>query len=346
MTKPAVAEPTLTDEQRKALAYVIAGVLCGKPVVALAGSAGTGKTTILKELVAQLTKRHGIEVIVAATTHKAARVLWSKGVIACTSHSATQRPIFKPPYDTLGELFDVLHLGVKADPPEVLNKLIAEYGRKKFRAACEAAQESGIYAGFRALGIYDSSEYVTGYAARFPREGVLIIDEASMLGSEDLDKAKSVFERIILVGDENQLPPVQSSPVFWEVKDRIALTQIHRQAAGSQPLKIAQMLLAGGNKIAFNSSAPIDSELCDKGVPVIVWRNVTRERLTHQIREKLGFRSKQPQVGEVLVCRNSMDRVAKSRGLINNSMWTVVEVNGRRFDLMGEDEIVVHWHSL
>jgi exodeoxyribonuclease-5 len=139
--------------------------------------------------------------------------------------------------------------------------------------------------------------------------------------------AKKVFQFIILIGDEYQLPPVTGEPVFWQVQTRFALTHIHRQAAGSQPLQLAEKLRKK-ESIECGPVEVIDEELCRAGMPVIVWRNKTRVELTETIRRKLGFDQLPPQAGEMLICRNGSDRAAKSRGLFNNSIWKVVAADG------------------
>ena len=63
-------------------------------------------------------------------------------------------------------------------------------------------------------------------------QGTLIIDEASMLSSESLDWLKTRYPKytFILVGDWNQLPPVEGTPIREDQIDReIHLTGQHRQ---------------------------------------------------------------------------------------------------------------------
>lgn len=69
----------LTDEQNAAMATLAA---LRKPIQTLGGLAGTGKTTVIRELVQRLSKPK-----VCAYTGKAAQVLRKKGVDASTIHS-------------------------------------------------------------------------------------------------------------------------------------------------------------------------------------------------------------------------------------------------------------------
>lgn len=81
---PASSRAPLTDEQRAA---VEALVTAGDDVVTLGGYAGTGKTTVIAEVVSRLPS-----FAVCAPTGKAANVLRRKGVPASTIHSLIYRP--------------------------------------------------------------------------------------------------------------------------------------------------------------------------------------------------------------------------------------------------------------
>jgi exodeoxyribonuclease V len=339
----------LSGEQQDAIDYVVTQIHSGAKLVALSGPAGSGKTTLIKELI----KRFD-QVIVAAMTNKAAFVLRTKGIPdAVTMHQASMKPKFKPPMDRLGEFFDQVpefdEAEVSADGkrdyyiqyPWTLKQ---EFGQEKLKEAYDAAQTSGVYSGFRILGIKDIFKYIESWQPREYAPGVLIIDEASMLGDIDLKTVQNVFDQVILIGDENQLPPVQGEPIFWQVENRVSLQHIHRQAEGSQPLQIATALRTGG-RVSVDPLENVNVELSRKGYPVIVWKNKTRVTVTERIRERLGYAGMQPQVGEVLICRNAQDKVGKARGLINNSLWRVVEASKNRLDLVNDQgEVVKHVH--
>ncbi|HEY9678622.1 MAG TPA: AAA family ATPase [Drouetiella sp.] len=355
----------LSDEQRRAIAGVIRSLSVG--LVALAGPAGSGKTTVIKELVRQLDEIYGYDVTVCAPTNKAAHVLKSKGIWdATTLHAACLSPKFKPPLDKLANFLDQVHspngphdiekpgelckfcyLSIDQDnrwnecsnnPPEIdyPKALVAEYGREKLDEALSKSKHS-VTSGLRFMGIKDVFKYVESWLPRGKAgvNEVLIIDEASMVGEFDLQTAQKVFDIIILVGDEAQLPPVKGEPSFWKVPNRFELTEIHRQATGSQPLDIA-IKIRNGQKVVPTPVQAIDLELSSKGIPVIVWKNKTRIDITNEIRKKLGYANMPPQVGETLICKGG-DRMAKARGLINNSLWTVKEADDFVCTLEGAD---------
>lgn len=77
----------LTTEQEGALRVLIGRILAGKRVLVLAGAAGTGKTTLVRELIARLFES-GWNVDLAAPTGKAAvRLTEVTGMAASTIHS-------------------------------------------------------------------------------------------------------------------------------------------------------------------------------------------------------------------------------------------------------------------
>ena len=352
-------EIQLTDEQQAAIDFVKENLVFG--TVAIAGPAGSGKTTLIKKLIEELS----LPVTVSAMTNKARHVLIQKGILeALTLHQACLKPKFRPPLDRLDKYLneckrcknsfgaDVCYCdcscnGVTDGPGGLktvmtsctIHGIEARYIAPQLgvttslmREAWDVNKTSGIYSAFRLLGIKDVFKYIEAWVASEPKEGILIIDEASMLGSVELELAKKVFKFIILIGDEYQLPPVSGEPVFWQVPTRFSLTHIHRQAAGSQPLQLAEKLRRK-ESIECGPVEIIDADLCRAGMPVIVWRNKTRVELTATIRKKIGYDGLPPQVGEMLICRNGSDKAAKSRGLFNNSIWKVTWSQGFRCHL-------------
>lgn len=316
----------LTKEQEDVIEFALKNLQGLDCLLAIGGPAGSGKTTLIKKLVADL-QELGQIVVVCAATNKAALVLRNKGIQATSLHQACMRPIFKPP---LNALSDCLYQAIRESDDtkiKISKELLAQYSLDDLLKGFQKTRDSGIYTALRFLGITDSFKYLDGWSAAAETAGVLIIDEASMVGETELKLARQVFRKVILVGDSFQLPPVSSKPVFWEITLRKELTTIHRQAKGSQPLELATKIRVG-EPVTPSPIEAVDLALAKDGMPVICWKNQTRVALTTQIRSKLGYANKGPQPGESLICRNGSDRNAKDRGLINNTIWKVVESNG------------------
>jgi alkylated DNA repair dioxygenase AlkB/predicted NAD-dependent protein-ADP-ribosyltransferase YbiA (DUF1768 family) len=88
------------------------------------------------------------------------------------------------------------------------------------------------------------NEWVPGPRNKMPSNGVLIVDESSMINDEDYrlltNLAKSKNSSIIFMGDPAQLPPVSSNEIskamqFSTPEEGIELTQVMRQQ-GDNPL--------------------------------------------------------------------------------------------------------------
>ena len=150
-----------------------------------------------------------------------------------------------------------------------------EYGTTLLYEAFDKVRVTGVCSALRHLGIRDMFKYLESWEAKEPCEGVLIIDEASMVGKVEYQNARKVYERIILVGDEFQLAPVGSDAIFWEVSNRVSLKAIHRQAEGSQPLMLATNI-RNKNPVHAKPIEEVDIEASRVGMPVICWTNKTR----------------------------------------------------------------------
>lgn len=308
----------LTTEQNKAVTYIVDNL--DKGIVALDGPAGSGKTTILKN-VYELLEEEGYDVTVAASTNKAAKVLQSKGLPkAKTVHSACLTPVFFPP---LSEISNYL-TGEESD------ELDKRYTPEQLKAAKEIYAEDGIYAAFRSLGIDDAFNYLSHWeeVGRQSDKSAIVIDEASMIGEKTMRLVSNCFDKIILCGDGNQLQPIDDLPVFWNTRNRFTLTEIHRQNSDAEPLMLAQKVLKGEklNCMAMATKKPI-LPLSANGVPIICWTNKKRMSLVSKLRTFLDIHSDMPEEGEIIISRNSQDKKLAGMGLINNTYWEVHSVN-------------------
>lgn len=312
----------LSLQQNDAIETIMLALQQKPIVIALSGPAGSGKTTMIQEL----NRRLEDKAVVTAMTNKAVDVLRQKNLVnTVTAYKACLTPVFAEPGNTLMSYVNM------DDPidPDIEYELCQHFEIAKLEIARTVTQKSGLHAGMRTLGISDFFEkYFLEWGARKESDDVLIIDEASMLGEKLLSTIRKCFSRIILVGDEFQLPPVSDAPVFWNdkiVQTRVRLTEVHRQEEQSQPLILSQQLKAG-NEINLKPVHGIDLDLLQSNCPVIVWRNKVRVELTKRIRQKLGHLGSSPQPGEPIVCREN--HTIGDIEFVNNSMWTVESTDG------------------
>lgn len=122
--------------------------------------------------------------------------------------------------------------------------------------------------------------------------------------------------KVLVTGDPAQLPPVGGTTFFRA--PAYTLTEIHRQAAGSQPLTLATAIRQG-ERIA---SEPFDIDAAVEADVVIASMNRTRRELNHMIRRARGISDKDPVVGDrVVALRNDY-----KRGVFNGELFTIEAV--------------------
>lgn len=190
----------------------------------------------------------------------------------------------------------------------------------------------------------DGQPVFSGDREAIPRNGVVIVDEASMVGRRlhrDLDERMPKTARCVYVGDHGQLPPVKEAwgPNFGA--PTATLETIHRQSAGSSIIQAAHRTRTSGEppyrngkdgryryvhttldvivRAAAQKIQPAVAEGVAPPFVVLVARKKTRARFNVAIRNALGFTG-WPKVGEPLrVCANNY-----FSGLVNGEIVTVV----------------------
>jgi exodeoxyribonuclease-5 len=190
----------LNEQQLEAINTIVEFVGSTKKSCTLQGSAGTGKTTIVKILLYYISRYTNKGYLLCAPTHKARMVLESltdEG--AETLHSVLT---LKPNLDL--QKFDAREIDFMEDKSP-----------QKFK-----------------------------YAVSIPYDGLLIIDEASMINNDlyalTLKKAAMKNCKILFIGDIAQIQPVKQGEVS-KVFDagtnniKISLTRVERQK-GDNPL--------------------------------------------------------------------------------------------------------------
>ena len=203
----------LTKDQENAVKNITQFLSDTTPYYLLDGSAGTGKTHIMETLLS-----HRKDVILAAPTHKAAKVLSEKvGRNVFTIHKLLN---YKMKYDKNGDTI-----------------FYQETDTNNKRIILENKQIKVI---LPPTGIND-------LLLRY----IIVIDEASMISEELFFKLISLNNKILFVGDNLQLPPVNedTSKVFSHVKDKSTLTEIVRTGDNTELANIHNFFRNGVKKV-------------------------------------------------------------------------------------------------
>jgi len=98
-------------------------------------------------------------------------------------------------------------------------------------------QSENLETGERELKFYDKDVVHVGH-------GIIICDEASMVGSREIDALRGVGRRVLWVGDHGQLPPIRGDLGLMLRPDAV-LEKIHRQGEGSDIVRFSHALRSG-----------------------------------------------------------------------------------------------------
>lgn len=264
------AQIELTEEQQQIVNQIYdwyrnSSVKNGRAdFITLGGYAGTGKTTLIKYLLSLIENKASC----VAYTGKAASVLTSKldGITATTIHKLI--------YSFQFERID--------------GKVRPKFVRKSIEEIRNAAQ------------------------------GLIIVDEASMVNKYIWEDLLSVGVPILAVGDHGQLPPVGGNFNLMH-RPQLKLEQIHRQAENSKIIQLSALarettrinyadykpdvsFIQGEDAFySFLSHRKTIEAVRDGRAIVLCWRNTTRKKVNLFVREKLGYTSQMPLVGEKVI---------------------------------------------
>lgn len=270
---------------------------------ALRGYAGTGKTTLVNEILQYIADRHvyfagcthkGVlrRVAVCAPTGKAASVLATKlrasSVPQTVYECGTLHSLFFSPEDCSKEKTGKLTFTVR-NPIEVLDKYF-----------------------------------------------LVIIDEASMLSTDMYYDLRKLDIPILLVGDSGQLDPVSGKQVPLLSETQNALVTVHRQALDNPIIRLATDVRSGKFPTEFVSpdlrvmlrgkpaTKKLENRLVESAtsphVMFLTGKNTNRNAKNIAVREEHGFTSQIPLPGEKVVCLNN----EKSTGFMNGQLFYVL----------------------
>jgi exodeoxyribonuclease V len=142
---------------------------------------------------------------------------------------------------------------------------------------------------------------------------LIIADECSMIDQKLARDLIATGVKVLVTGDQMQLPPVSGKPFF--TKPDFTLTEIHRQAEGSQPLRMATAVRQGRHI----KPQPYDVDQIMEADVVIVAFERTRRDINRRVRRALGIKGHDPVVGDTVCCfRNNTQT-----GVLYGTLWTV-----------------------
>lgn len=292
------------------------------PVFTLGGFAGTGKSTILPDILNGV----GIDIhkiAFAAPTGKAAKVMGEKlkqqGIksIPTTVHKLIYQP--------------------KAPKAEVLERQLRDNRTQmeELKAGNIAPESGDLATDIKELEkkdailtkdldrAYDINDlrFSLNPDSVLVKESIelIIIDEGSMVGEEMANDLLDFEIPMLVMGDPGQLPPVGDKPGFFiegTVPDAF-LTEVHRQAQENPIIYLATLVRKGeradfgdygdGVMIIPRNKDKYTLDL-DRDCQVIVGTNKNRWKQTSRMRREGGLDSSLPMKGEPLImCKNHKD---------------------------------------
>ena len=185
---------------------------------------------------------------------------------------------------------------------------------------------------------------VIGYRRSDKYSNIIIIDEASMLDKKLLNDLKDSCDKLILIGDPAQLPPIGGLIEIPESKI-ITLTEIHRQAKGNPIIRLATMFRDKRRPTGFGTSKSDSGSIIVKkydgnfymydGVDVVICgRNKTKDFVNRIYREHNGITGYLPVTGEKLMALNNLKEIG-----IYNGKTLVVERVGKPYSV-GRNDLI------
>ena len=159
---------------------------------------------------------------------------------------------------------------------------------------------------------------------------LIIIDECAMVNDQMRADILSFGIPVIMMGDQNQLPPVFGKSSILDYPDFV-LTKIMRQAEGDPIVYLSQCILKGipidygtYGRSQVVSQVPIDNRILTDHDMIICAKNKTREALNDGIREEvLHYYDRKPMLGDKIICRQnnwgeSLNGIYLTNGLVGN----------------------------
>ena len=358
-------------DQISAIDFIINNIIKLEPVVGFIAPGGCGKTFTLRHL-AKDKRLSGIPLTFTATTNKAASVMKGEGVKgAKTLHSAISKHVPTVMYAHMENLFKIYNKNpdIVQEIPQVVLDFLEEIEVKEetffeYKNEKELIAENGVDS-------YDDRIF-SHYATADYLGGVCFIDEASMLPTKSqyqkdnvengrlklksigLDIVTKIYDTVVLVGDDSQLPPINGNSSFEDIP-KTTLTENFRSDKGLLRFldyvrdgnPVADFVPKSGENVRIVVSVGpeyfIKDDLISNKVTHIVYKNKTRKEITMQVRADM---SSDPVKGEPIVYKGANidtpnDSISRNETGVFNGMIGEWEnhsqvVQGRHFDEYGK----------
>jgi exodeoxyribonuclease V len=178
---------------------------------------------------------------------------------------------------------------------------------------------------------FGGTDFVLDYDGAITRNvKLVIVDEYSMLSEQLISDLESVSRKVLYLGDNFQLPPVNGT---CNLVPDYQLTEVHRQALDSGILRAATDLrtngfitpedYAGCDDILFLRKSDTTPETYLEADQIICQYNNTRQNINRWFRQKKGYTSPFPIKGEPLICLKNNHEIGLCNGGISEAQSTV-----------------------
>lgn len=348
-----------TEEQLSAIDFIVNSILNKKDVIGFVAPGGCGKTFSLNKI-SKDERLKGIEISFTATTNKAVVAMKGEGIPSPkTLHSAVCKHVPTFMFMQIINWYEIKNKENKIS--KLPNEALCFLNEQNLKPEdLEKYKNEKVFLAENKIDPYDDRIF-SHYAISEHKGGAIFIDESSMLPTESqykddkikvigLDVIKEIYDTVVLVGDDSQLPPINGKSSFDGI-EKVTLTKNHRSDNGL--LRILSYARAGEKIINFEpkigenikilpylDDSYFDREkIIENKVAHIVYKNNTRKSITVKIRRGL---SQEPVIDEPIVYKganidNPYDKIAKNETGYFNGFVGVWEnhkqsISGRNFD--------------
>jgi len=277
-----------------------------KVPVIISGIGGSGKTNLLAQFQRELFNA-GYIAPACAYTNKAVGVLKERGIAARTIHRTLYQTTIYEEVELVSDVPNIRMMEVKAAPlfgntmlkymcylkgePTVLGDVTEIYlhgkdiyYRNPFKNYADESTKDILEEWYRETG----GNPVTKEVPRPETQGFLLMDEFSMVTKRWYDQARQQYKHIFLFGDLMQLPPIDDDGIDISRAVTFTLNRTMR----TQTLQTEQHYVRKYGRFPVentshfvNTQDMLVSDIAAKvannpvNVAVLVWRNVTRQRI-------------------------------------------------------------------